>query len=66
MSQVEQDVATVEERDQVRLHPELVHGVDPAMVQVLDLVSGVCSFDPYPVVLVGSPYSDGPMQGIEC
>ena len=42
------------------------HGVDPATVQVLDLVSGVCSFDPYPVVLVGSPYSDGPMQGIEC
>jgi hypothetical protein len=29
-------------------------------------VSGVCSFDPYPVLLLGFPWSDGPLQGIEC
>lgn len=34
--------------------------------EVLDLVSGVCSFDPYPVLLLGFPWSDGPLQGIEC
>ncbi len=33
---------------------------------VLDLVSGVCSFDPYPAVLLGFPYGDGALQGIEC
>ncbi len=35
-------------------------------VEVLDLVSGVCSFDPYPALLIGLPYRLGALQGIEC
>ena len=33
---------------------------------VLDLVSGVCSFDPYPVLLLGVPHRDVALQGIDC
>ena len=39
---------------------------DRSPAEVLDLVSGVCSFDPYPVVQIGFPYRDGALQGIEC